>query len=491
MEEVRRAINRRLADGETQTTLAIAYNVSNATISRLVNNQIGRSHKLLAAHNRIIEGQERERQERERQERERQERERQERERQEREQQEREKEEREKHEREQQEREKEERQPKTAKNNTPSITIGIPARGPKGSDYDHRTIQSITGLPTTPLVYGGSEKVEKYNKIFKETQRMMVTQIPIPPVAWVDTKQEELSCIVMPGRSKQQENCEERAAQENQIIQRALIIGQPLFGICAASWRIWCGLHRRDLRSDFGNTLSNIKISLVHTKHKTALQATTLLNSIENRNPGADPKQWLVDIRSLKKLLPRTADFKNQIRLLLQIIKHLQFSDSKFLQIVKGHNSRRMMCMNSLGTKVIYNKSVHPIEMVKDSLTKQLMESTKVQQGKVVMTEIDPKDLEVNSVHWRAVSLSNRYLGPNCPGGVEVSAIAPKDGCIESFSSTLGCPIVGVQWHPEATNHDEQEQKFNRLMIKRFVKQCGQSFSLKRSLLKQIPKQVY
>ena len=60
----------------------------------------------------------------------------------------------------------------------------------------------------------------------------------------------------------------------------------------------------------------------------------------------------------------------------------------------------------------------------------------------------------------------------------------PEEGVIEGFSSFYGSPIIGIVWHPEASNKDDEEEKYpiyNRMLIQRMAK-AGHYYQIKRAM---------
>ncbi|MFD0715576.1 gamma-glutamyl-gamma-aminobutyrate hydrolase family protein [Paenibacillus sp. GCM10027626] len=85
----------------------------------------------------------------------------------------------------------------------------------------------------------------------------------------------------------------------------------------------------------------------------------------------------------------------------------------------------------------------HPVSAVDDSLLRQLV-------GK--------ETFRVNSIHHQAVK--------SCPASLRISAMA-EDGVVEAIEGNGEMFVLGVQWHPEATEDD-----VSRKLFEGFVEAC-------------------
>lgn len=105
-------------------------------------------------------------------------------------------------------------------------------------------------------------------------------------------------------------------------------------------------------------------------------------------------------------------------------------------------------------------------------------------------------DVAVNSVHWKAVNAASVGLSRN----IQISAKSVKDDglapnsrqghhmqpeeCSEAFETICGVPMVGVQWHPEAFNPEEEDAEPHQGIFKS-IKIAGQTYLNRQNLNKE------
>ena len=102
-------------------------------------------------------------------------------------------------------------------------------------------------------------------------------------------------------------------------------------------------------------------------------------------------------------------------------------------------------------------------------------------------------DIAVNSVHWKAVNAASVGLSRN----IQTSATSIKDDmlapmsrqshrmqpdeCTEAFETIHGAPMIGVQWHPEAFNPEEEDALPHQGIFKS-IKTAGQTYLNRQAL---------
>ena len=327
----------------------------------------------------------------------------------------------------------------------PSPKISIPFRGiaddkdAKGTFYDHFVFQTITSFPTQILL---PEDISAEKAL--TNMRHYANSLPygllkgeqdhksgkLLPFIQTDTSSID-GLLVITGRMRDREDDLIRQKHERALIRHALLRGQPILAICAGSWRLWQSLWIANLYPNY-------------------------------------------DIESLKE-----TRLKN------------------FLKEVQDHSASRMMSLSMNNPKVNYNTMMHGLELKEPSLLSDMM---------TLKNESFPETIQVNSVHWKA-PIANPQITQDAdqyPVGIEASAwskntkklenknrhghiLDPEEGVIEGFSSFYGSPIIGIGWHPEASNKDDEEEKYpiyNRMLIQRMAK-AGHYYQIKHAMLQE------
>lgn len=137
----------------------------------------------------------------------------------------------------------------------------------------------------------------------------------------------------------------------------------------------------------------------------------------------------------------------------------------QYLKTVTDHSASRMMSLSETKPKVGYNSMMHGLQWDKASLLYDFL--TYKNSGNFMAP---PDDMQVNSVHWKAPQLCTINAQQKLsPFGIAVGATSkntkqlnnknrnnhvmqPEEGVIEAFSSCYGAPVIGISWHPEASN---------------------------------------
>jgi gamma-glutamyl-gamma-aminobutyrate hydrolase PuuD len=235
---------------------------------------------------------------------------------------------------------------------------------------------------------------------------------------------------------RDREDNQVRQDHEEYILRQALQRGQPVLALCAGSWRLWQALWSINLYPDY---------------------------KIDDQKRG-----------------------------------HLE----EMLKFVTDHSASRMMSLSQTNPKVCYNIMMHGLQLQKDSLLYGLL-TYKVGDKFIA----PPDNIQVNSVHWKAPQLNPRLNNSQgkCPFGIDVAATSkntarldhknrsgrimePEEEIIEAFSSFYGAPVIGIGWHPEASNKTDDSQmfpQFNHALIRKMAK-AGQAYHYKRRVLREL-----
>lgn len=155
--------------------------------------------------------------------------------------------------------------------------------------------------------------------------------------------------------------------------------------------------------------------------------------------------------------------------------------------IVEDHGAPRMMSLSMSTHKVVYNIQMHGVTIVDDSLLAKIMGDIK-----------DP--LLVNSVHWKAVDatqspknvkISARSIDVNLPErqNRHGKVMSPQNDIAEAFETSVGSPIMGIQWHPEAYNANDEGSE-PHLAILRWMAKAGDVYAQKRRVLKELKQKL-
>jgi len=484
-------------------SIGALYCVHSSTVRKVLKGDITRSLKILRTHRKIEQGelkvegseilslireffrirQEIERREKERRERERGERERRERERQEREREieEREIEEREREEREREERERLEREEKEREIDQPtpeSTIIGVIGRGIKGIHFDNFTLQSITKCRPAPLTPSQQEHNQLSTK-FQELQNQITSYLPFfyKPFEKMYLAS-EADILFIPGKTRTGNN-EQREIFENEIIKNALNNGQPIMAVCGGHWQLAKALRARDIRSKVGDKIANFKIDNCKNPALQILNDFEITSQEElNQKGTSELDHWL----SPQCLEIIGNGFLNSNQFINDLKSLRNETTTELFKSVKNHSARRMMNISKNGKRVTYNIQMHGLSLVKGTHLQEMMEEWNSSTNEFIPLD---KIFTVNSVHWLAVN--------QAPAGTTTSAYSchsdlikntkkeNHDECVESISSTFGVPIIGTQWHPEASaNNEKAIDKPNCRLINKMVKQCGFAFKVKR-----------
>lgn len=157
------------------------------------------------------------------------------------------------------------------------------------------------------------------------------------------------------------------------------------------------------------------------------------------------------------------------------------------IKTVKGHAYSKMVYMSEQHGRAVNNTQIHGVRIIEDSLLKRILP-----QG--------TQELRVNSLHSYApdevfipdffqvsgVSVDDKGLTPANRGGV----MGVDQNTIEAFETKHGAPTMGIQWHPEAYNKDQNtkgvvDAEKHRTIIQ-YLAQAGIAYSHKRRVLDQL-----
>lgn len=314
-------------------------------------------------------------------------------------------------------------------------SIGIPIRGiaddkdGQGTFYDHFVFQKMTGYSTIMLL----PKEAKLEDISTH-MRSFARQLPygLQQGNFDEKAQKNLpsastelffdgGLLVIPGRMRDREFDANRFNHEHYLIRQALCRGQPILALCAGSWRLW--------------------------------QSIWLEGIAPNRDKS-------VNLESL-------------------------------LQDVEDHSANRMMSLSTTTPKVNYNTMMHGLNFQKETLLYKFLGNKDT---------FPSDDMQVNSVHWKAPCLPvniDNYGHVN----IEIAArskntkkldnknrhgkvMSPAENIIEGFSSIYGAPMVGVGWHPEASDKQDLPSSFNQNLVRNMAK-AGEAYAKKRYMLRE------
>lgn len=150
--------------------------------------------------------------------------------------------------------------------------------------------------------------------------------------------------------------------------------------------------------------------------------------------------------------------------------------------------------------QVKYNAQIHGVELDRDSLVSRAMteNGTETEENLIFM---------VNSVHWKSVDDSEvpqelKVIGRSvklddiCIKTRQGTRMSPESATVEAFESSWGAPTVGIQWHPEGYNLDDQKhhQRKNsqyfkpaeQIRLLRYLAQAGDAYAHKRGMILQL-----
>ena len=124
--------------------------------------------------------------------------------------------------------------------------------------------------------------------------------------------------------------------------------------------------------------------------------------------------------------------------------------------------------------------------------------------SKPIPEPISIQHLTVNSVHWCSInpqkmpswamvsaeSISDPSLSPKSK--TDDQPIMDPEPSVEGFESTFGAPTLGVQWHPEAYNPDDPEDKNTgnhpgkQVSLIRYMQKAGAAYVAKKTMLNEL-----
>lgn len=140
--------------------------------------------------------------------------------------------------------------------------IVIPLRGfsdikdATGTFFDHYTLQNHTKLATFisfPTRNPSDEEKKNYFKHLEEYTRQYPYGLKVgrdwegKKLPFLAEEPHESGLLFIPGRMRDREYNFSRKAHEEKLIRGALKRGQPIFAVCAGSWRLWEELYKQDL----------------------------------------------------------------------------------------------------------------------------------------------------------------------------------------------------------------------------------------------------
>jgi gamma-glutamyl-gamma-aminobutyrate hydrolase PuuD len=170
------------------------------------------------------------------------------------------------------------------------------------------------------------------------------------------------------------------------------------------------------------------------------------------------------------------------------------FKNPFLLEEVKDHANSRMISLSTKNGHTTYNSMIHGLTWNNKSLLYNFL-------------KYPPSSMQVNSVHWKAVVCEKEIL-ERLP--VEIAAyskntvshnrknrcgaiMVPQEKTVEGFSSRFGAPLIGVQWHPEASDRIEEmdgelknpSTPYNQNLLIHMV-QAGKAYTFKQIMLTEL-----
>jgi gamma-glutamyl-gamma-aminobutyrate hydrolase PuuD len=142
----------------------------------------------------------------------------------------------------------------------------------------------------------------------------------------------------------------------------------------------------------------------------------------------------------------------------------------KFRPLVGHHHNSPPLSLSESG-EIQNNIVAHGVNITKGSLLEAFSQTD---------------SMHVNSIHWDAVD--ETIMPPN----VNISARSFKDrfecdeqNTVEAFETIHGAPIMGLQWHIEASLDESIPQSKAQRRVINEMKKAGEAFAAKREMLVQ------
>jgi len=155
---------------------------------------------------------------------------------------------------------------------------------------------------------------------------------------------------------------------------------------------------------------------------------------------------------------------------------------------VTDHCYRGGMMRVGVNGNIVCNKQIHRISIEEDSLLSKAM--GKGPHGQPT----------VNSLHWKAPdertipqflrvaarAVRDDNIAPLSSTGSK-QPMAVESNTIEAFESEYGAPILGIQWHPEAYNsNDDQEMSPGKhINVIKYMAHSGHAYKMRRQMLRE------
>ncbi|KAN0037100.1 hypothetical protein ACTFIV_002432 [Dictyostelium citrinum] len=312
------------------------------------------------------------------------------------------------------------------------ISIAIPKRTPKGSIYDHFTIQGCSSQETYMCI-SDNDNIDSVKKEMSQTVRDYTYYLDFHEIFDVNVRipkilmKESFNCglLIIPGRSNREfsdekekgSNAFHRKNLENKLIRNALLRGQPTLAICAGVLRLFTYIYN-------------------HCNY----------NTVDSNVP----------------LIPK---------------------EECFLKTgVKNHCARKMMSLSLTKRKVNNKKDVsHGLVVEENSMFASLI------YKKESPKKYEPKEIKVNSVH--NFGLNTEYF--RNIRSLEVTGMSKNDNNKNSEKDVPEVYIyngifVGVLYHPEAFGLSTLDDEKHNLILFKSMVQAGLQYQNKRLMLEEI-----
>jgi gamma-glutamyl-gamma-aminobutyrate hydrolase PuuD len=317
-------------------------------------------------------------------------------------------------------------QKKTAK--IPQSKIAISYRGSnfshkdgEGILFDHARLQKLTSFETCSITVPDKIVQEKAKELFLSALKQRAFILPKGNPDFTDNVKDK-GLLVIPGRTKAQENEPQRLEHEYRILRDAFNRGQPVLGICAGAWRVY------ELFSIWSQNPDQLNLSSQQLlqKHKIA--------------------ETLVDV-----------------------------TDHVY--------SGGMIRLAREGIRATYNIQLHDIEIDRGSHLYNALNprftipSTRMSVNSVHWKAINPTTLPTN-IKISSTSRQNPTFERKNRQKLDVN---PDENSVESFETVSGAPILGIQWHPEGYDSSDKQSA-----LLKYMAEAGNSYFLKRQMLNEL-----
>lgn len=143
---------------------------------------------------------------------------------------------------------------------------------------------------------------------------------------------------------------------------------------------------------------------------------------------------------------------------------------------VKDHCARKMPSIKKNGD-IGNNMQIHQLSIVGTSFLKEALG---------ISPNVTP---QINSVHWKAIDEESLYKSPyKISVGARSIGGKSEETTVEAIEMDYGAPVFGIQWHPEAYNHDGPDSSIYHINLLKYMAEAGHTYKMKRTLLRELHK---